>query len=358
MSETTREVLLESLSVPRWADDVLAGQPYADQEELLAAADRAARELTDEELDQALSGHPRIGERGDAQSQQRAVRRLGRRRHGHPAQGGQRGLRGAVRPGLPDPRGRPRRRRDPGRARPAAAERRRDRARRDRRQPAPDRPPTTGGHAVTTLSTHVLDTTAGRPAAAIRITLESRAGDQLAAGVTDADGRVSELGPERLEAGDYVLRFDLADYVRLLPRGGHRLHRRRPRPALPRAAAAQPVRLLHLPWQLTPKRETSDELLRPQGRAAAADRSHHRPGPVHRGLRRDPGAHPERHHRVVPSGLVPAPGSGCWPGRCPASPRPSASTSSRSLPAAAPTDPEADPAAEARAVRGRRCRSR
>jgi 2-oxo-4-hydroxy-4-carboxy-5-ureidoimidazoline decarboxylase len=68
--ETTREVLLGCLAVPRWADDVLAGQPYAGRDALLAAADRAARELTDEELDQALSGHPRIGERGGAQSQQ------------------------------------------------------------------------------------------------------------------------------------------------------------------------------------------------------------------------------------------------------------------------------------------------
>ena len=67
--ETTREVLLGCLAVPRWADDVLAGQPYADREALLAAADRAARHLTDDELDQALSGHPRIGERGGAQSQ-------------------------------------------------------------------------------------------------------------------------------------------------------------------------------------------------------------------------------------------------------------------------------------------------
>ena len=67
--ETTRDVLLGCLSVPRWADDVLAGQPYTDRDALLAAADRAARELTDEELDQALSGHPRIGERGGARSQ-------------------------------------------------------------------------------------------------------------------------------------------------------------------------------------------------------------------------------------------------------------------------------------------------
>jgi 2-oxo-4-hydroxy-4-carboxy-5-ureidoimidazoline decarboxylase len=68
--ETTREVLLGCLSVPRWADDVLAGQPYADRDALVEAADAAARELTDEELDQALSGHPRIGERGGTQSQQ------------------------------------------------------------------------------------------------------------------------------------------------------------------------------------------------------------------------------------------------------------------------------------------------
>jgi 2-oxo-4-hydroxy-4-carboxy-5-ureidoimidazoline decarboxylase len=61
--EVTRDQLLACLSVPRWADDVLAGAPYADREALLARADEAARSLTDEELEQALAGHPRIGER-------------------------------------------------------------------------------------------------------------------------------------------------------------------------------------------------------------------------------------------------------------------------------------------------------
>ncbi|MBB5788527.1 2-oxo-4-hydroxy-4-carboxy-5-ureidoimidazoline decarboxylase [Jiangella mangrovi] len=65
---TTRDTLLGCLSVPRWADDVLAGQPYADRPALLRAADAAARELTDEELDQALASHPRIGERGGERS--------------------------------------------------------------------------------------------------------------------------------------------------------------------------------------------------------------------------------------------------------------------------------------------------
>lgn len=65
---TTRETLLGCLSVPRWADEVLAGQPYTDRTALLRAADAAARELTDDELGQALASHPRIGERGGAQS--------------------------------------------------------------------------------------------------------------------------------------------------------------------------------------------------------------------------------------------------------------------------------------------------
>ena len=67
MESPTREALLGCLSVPRWADDVLAGGPYADDVALLARADSAGRSLTDDELEQALSAHPRIGERGGAQ---------------------------------------------------------------------------------------------------------------------------------------------------------------------------------------------------------------------------------------------------------------------------------------------------
>lgn len=62
----TREQLLGCLAVPRWADDVLAGAPYADRAALLDRAGEAARSLTDAELDQALAGHPRIGERAAA----------------------------------------------------------------------------------------------------------------------------------------------------------------------------------------------------------------------------------------------------------------------------------------------------
>ena len=62
-----------------------------------------------------------------------------------------------------------------------------------------------------TLSTHVLDTAAGRPAAGVAVRLESRDGDVLDQGVTDGDGRVASLGGELGLAG-YVLRFDTGAY--------------------------------------------------------------------------------------------------------------------------------------------------
>ncbi len=57
------------------------------------------------------------------------------------------------------------------------------------------------------LSTHVLDTSAGRPAVGLRITLESADGSVLTEALTDADGRVAPLAGD-LVAGDHVLRFD------------------------------------------------------------------------------------------------------------------------------------------------------
>lgn len=61
---------------------------------------------------------------------------------------------------------------------------------------------------MSSLSTHVLDTASGRPAAGIGVRLETLDGDVLGAGVTDADGRLADLGPARLEVGSYLLRFD------------------------------------------------------------------------------------------------------------------------------------------------------
>jgi 5-hydroxyisourate hydrolase len=45
-----------------------------------------------------------------------------------------------------------------------------------------------------TVSTHVLDTEHGRPAAGIRVELFNADGDLVGDGVTDGDGRIGELG--------------------------------------------------------------------------------------------------------------------------------------------------------------------
>ncbi len=57
------------------------------------------------------------------------------------------------------------------------------------------------------LSTHVLDTSAGRPAVGLGITLESADGTVLAQAATDADGRVGSLAGD-LPEGAHRLRFD------------------------------------------------------------------------------------------------------------------------------------------------------
>ena len=63
-----------------------------------------------------------------------------------------------------------------------------------------------------TLSTHVLDTSLGSPAAGITVVLETVAEQAIGDGITDGDGRVGSIGPERLESGDYRLRFASGAY--------------------------------------------------------------------------------------------------------------------------------------------------
>lgn len=67
------------------------------------------------------------------------------------------------------------------------------------------------------ITTHVLDTARGRPAAGIAVTL-SRETDSgwtvVAEGTTDDDGRVSDLlAPGALEAGTFRIAFDVASYL-------------------------------------------------------------------------------------------------------------------------------------------------
>lgn len=63
------------------------------------------------------------------------------------------------------------------------------------------------------LSTHILDTSAGKPAEGVRVRL-FKAEAELASARTNADGRISTFLPEgaSLQSGMYRLVFELAPY--------------------------------------------------------------------------------------------------------------------------------------------------
>jgi 5-hydroxyisourate hydrolase len=61
------------------------------------------------------------------------------------------------------------------------------------------------------ITTHILDTAKGRPAAGVPITL-FRDRDVLFDGVTDDDGRARVLEPDRVKPGTYRLVFDTGAY--------------------------------------------------------------------------------------------------------------------------------------------------
>ena len=66
------------------------------------------------------------------------------------------------------------------------------------------------------ISTHVLDTMRGTPAAGLDVVLHRREPDgdwkEVAQSMTDADGRVRSLTEEELDAAEYRLEFDTRPY--------------------------------------------------------------------------------------------------------------------------------------------------
>ena len=94
-----------------------------------------------------------------------------------------------------------------------------------------------------TLSTHVLDATLGRPAAGVAVRL-SRGGEVVAEAVTDADGRVGELGPPT--AGTHTLTFDTGGYFAATGQQGFY-----PEVAVT-FAVTDPGQHLHVPLLLSP----------------------------------------------------------------------------------------------------------
>ena len=67
------------------------------------------------------------------------------------------------------------------------------------------------------MTTHILDTSSGRPAAGVRVDLEFNSGADwrsLGSGTTDDDGRIKDLlsSDHRLDAGEYRLTFHVDKY--------------------------------------------------------------------------------------------------------------------------------------------------
>lgn len=67
------------------------------------------------------------------------------------------------------------------------------------------------------ITTHVLDTSRGKPAANVGVKLEIRRDEQwreIGRGETDGDGRCKTLTPGEIAAGIYRLTFDIGSYFR------------------------------------------------------------------------------------------------------------------------------------------------
>jgi 2-oxo-4-hydroxy-4-carboxy-5-ureidoimidazoline decarboxylase len=69
-----RPQLLRLTAAPDWADALLAGRPYADLDDLLQASDRIIIGLPEAQVDAALAGHPRIGEKAADLDEESAAR--------------------------------------------------------------------------------------------------------------------------------------------------------------------------------------------------------------------------------------------------------------------------------------------
>jgi 2-oxo-4-hydroxy-4-carboxy-5-ureidoimidazoline decarboxylase len=213
--------LLEVCAAPAWAAALAAARPFAGPGALYAASDAATAALDGPGLDAALAGHAQIGrpapgDPGSAREQRgmagadpalaERMRQLNSAyldRFGHVflvcASGlTARQLHDAAAARLA---------RTPEEERAAARTElgriNRLRLARLAGDPQPERP--------ATVSTHVLDTSAGRPAAGIAVRLEVRAGGNPplahAEAVTDADGRCTGLPPLPPGTGSATLTF-------------------------------------------------------------------------------------------------------------------------------------------------------
>jgi len=224
-----REELLACCSSARWAAEVASGRPFASADEIIARSDAAVAGLTQADLEQALAGHPRIGDRSRAAAadwsrqeqagveaaDQALVRALADGNEDYECRFGHIYLVCATGRSAAELLAvlRERLGNDP------AAEWdvvRRELGKINRIRLRRLLEATDERHAMTSaVTTHVLDTARGVPAAGVQVWLEqvSDAGrTELARTRTGSDGRAASLGPQRLPPGTYRLVFDTAEY--------------------------------------------------------------------------------------------------------------------------------------------------
>ncbi|MFJ7995673.1 2-oxo-4-hydroxy-4-carboxy-5-ureidoimidazoline decarboxylase [Streptomyces sp. NPDC096310] len=212
--------LREVCASPAWGVALLARRPYATEAELLATGDTLTAELTDAELTAALAGHPPIGrpKPGDPASAREQRGMAGapaplkaemaelnlayQERFGHVflicATGATaEEMRDALRTRLGHT---PEREREITRTELGRI----NRVRLSRLVAVdPDADPSPGpAPAPASVSTHILDTSAGRPAGGVSVALAARTGDEaapngawavLGGSVTGPDGRCTDL---------------------------------------------------------------------------------------------------------------------------------------------------------------------
>jgi 2-oxo-4-hydroxy-4-carboxy-5-ureidoimidazoline decarboxylase len=228
--EEVRALLHDVCAGRAWSKAVLADRPYAGPESLLAAGERATLGRAGTDLDEAIAGHPPIGRptAGDPVSatEQSGVGDAHRRellelnlayqeRFGHVfliCATGRTGpqMLAALKERLGNSA---EREREIARTELAGINRLRlERLLRQRGSAAAKAP----GRAAT-VSTHILDTAAGRPATGVAVELSVRTApgvwESVAASATDGDGRCKDLPALPEDSGLARLRFETGPYL-------------------------------------------------------------------------------------------------------------------------------------------------
>ena len=73
-ADRLRPELLRLTAAPDWADALLDGRPYDDLDDLQSASDTIISGLSEAQVDAALAGHPRIGEKATGLDDESAAR--------------------------------------------------------------------------------------------------------------------------------------------------------------------------------------------------------------------------------------------------------------------------------------------